>query len=296
MYFSRVRIKPDVRESSNLHHILSSNGYGAHQLLCDLFLGCERHSFLFREEIAGEQIPHYRGARGEPIFYIISRNLPIKSNPLFSIESKSYEPKLNSGDHLIFKLRANPIVARKGDGKDKSIRHDVVMNAQRDLLCGLAKDAGVKVAGKKSDLKKRVLDILQKSKNQEIASKLKLIMKGNERYQDFYKKRLSAEKILDLGLKAAADSALETWLKNKGKANGFTIVYDMRRKLFKFQAAGYCWHALPNKGRTAGFSSIDFDGEIEVCDPDLFNRALFEGIGPAKGFGCGMMLVRRARS
>jgi len=60
-----------------------------------------------------------------------------------------------------------------------------------------------------------------------------------------------------------------------------------------FQAEGYRWHALPKKGRSAGFSSVDFDGEVEVTDQNLFVNALFAGIGPAKGFGCGLMLVRR---
>ncbi len=31
-----------------------------------------------------------------------------------------------------------------------------------------------------------------------------------------------------------------------------------------------------------------------VIDPAIFiDKCLFDGIGPAKGFGCGLMLVRR---
>jgi CRISPR system Cascade subunit CasE len=42
------------------------------------------------------------------------------------------------------------------------------------------------------------------------------------------------------------------------------------------------------------FSTVDIAGSLEVMDPDLFlQRAVFEGIGPAKGFGCGLVLLRR---
>ncbi len=40
-------------------------------------------------------------------------------------------------------------------------------------------------------------------------------------------------------------------------------------------------------------STLDFDGTLTVKDPDRFVAALIEGIGPAKGFGCGLLLVRR---
>jgi len=62
MNFSRVRVNPDIRELSHLHQVLRGNSYGVHQMLWDLFPGGKERTFLFREEIAGEQIPHYKGA------------------------------------------------------------------------------------------------------------------------------------------------------------------------------------------------------------------------------------------
>ena len=42
-----------------------------------------------------------------------------------------------------------------------------------------------------------------------------------------------------------------------------------------------------------GLSTLELSGVLEVRDPELFTeKALFQGIGPAKGFGCGLMLVR----
>ena len=293
MYFSRIRVNPDIRELSHLDHILRGNGYGIHQLFRDLFPGESERKYLFREEIAREQLPHYKGARGEPIYYIVSENEPTKRNPLFVVESKPYNPMLTVGDRLSFKLRANPTISRKEDGSKNSVRHDVVMDAQWHLLRELAREAGVNDAGDKSELKERVLTSWLISKKSDIASKLKQILESNERYREFLRQRLAPPRLLNLALKAAADSSLETWLTERGKTHGFAVVRDDKRKLLMFQAEGYRWHALPKKGRSAGFSSVDFEGEIEVSNPNLLVESLFTGIGPAKAFGCGLMLIRR---
>lgn len=41
------------------------------------------------------------------------------------------------------------------------------------------------------------------------------------------------------------------------------------------------------------FSTVDFTGILEVLDPDRLRKTLYEGIGHAKGLGCGLMLIRR---
>ncbi|MCI0724558.1 MAG: type I-E CRISPR-associated protein Cas6/Cse3/CasE [Acidobacteria bacterium] len=38
---------------------------------------------------------------------------------------------------------------------------------------------------------------------------------------------------------------------------------------------------------------MDFSGMLFVINPKAFAVALHKGIGPAKAFGCGLMLVRR---
>ena len=45
--------------------------------------------------------------------------------------------------------------------------------------------------------------------------------------------------------------------------------------------------------RLIEYSTLDFAGILEVTDPERFQNTLFNGIGPAKGFGCGLLLVRR---
>ena len=41
------------------------------------------------------------------------------------------------------------------------------------------------------------------------------------------------------------------------------------------------------------FSTVDFSGELSVVGPAAFGEALRDGIGHAKAFGRGLLLVRR---
>ena len=48
-----------------------------------------------------------------------------------------------------------------------------------------------------------------------------------------------------------------------------------------------------NGNRPISFSTLDFGGLLTVTDKQAFEKSLFFGIGPAKGMGCGMLMVRR---
>lgn len=45
-------------------------------------------------------------------------------------------------------------------------------------------------------------------------------------------------------------------------------------------------------GAPVQFSALDFTGLLTVTDPECFLATLYRGIGAAKGFGCGMLMVR----
>ena len=47
------------------------------------------------------------------------------------------------------------------------------------------------------------------------------------------------------------------------------------------------------KGRRVTFCSLDFDGILTVNDPVSLLHILYSGVGCSKGFGCGLMLIRR---
>jgi len=80
------------------------------------------------------------------------------------------------------------------------------------------------------------------------------------------------------------------WLKERCGKYGFSVgeervIAEAYRQLRFFKNG---------KNREVLISTVDFSGILEVTDPDLFRKALLEGIGPAKGFGCGMMMIKPA--
>jgi len=76
----------------------------------------------------------------------------------------------------------------------------------------------------------------------------------------------------------------ETWLEKKAEKNGF--------KLLSVIADGYQQHHFKKRG--IKISTLDFQGILEVTEPEVFIRdALYKGIGPAKAFGCGLLSLAR---
>ena len=62
------------------------------------------------------------------------------------------------------------------------------------------------------------------------------------------------------------------------------------------QAREYRQHRISAKkhAKPIRFSSVDYEGLLTVTDPERFTVALVNGIGKARAFGCGLMLIRRA--
>lgn len=83
--------------------------------------------------------------------------------------------------------------------------------------------------------------------------------------------------------------AASEWLLARCQERGFSIEPGVLR------ADGYRQHVLYPKreGRTVRFSSVEFRGLLQVTDPHRLIQCLGRGIGPAKGFGCGMLVIRR---
>lgn len=80
------------------------------------------------------------------------------------------------------------------------------------------------------------------------------------------------------------------WLLERAASHGFKVSPEGIR------VDGYQQHRLfKGKGnQPITFSTLDFNGNLIVTEPDVFvEKCLFDGVGPAKGFGCGLMLVRR---
>ncbi|MCO6428717.1 type I-E CRISPR-associated protein Cas6/Cse3/CasE [Nitrosomonas communis] len=88
------------------------------------------------------------------------------------------------------------------------------------------------------------------------------------------------------------------WLERRGEKAGFSILtrelHDKDRSILTEKSVrvdGYIQHRSGRKD--IHFSTVDFAGELIVTDTSAFRKILLNGIGPAKAFGCGLLLVRR---
>ena len=85
---------------------------------------------------------------------------------------------------------------------------------------------------------------------------------------------------------ALVEQACLAWLRTRAAGAGFELI---GATVGAYQ---------PQQSRKRGqdqaiqFSSVEFSGELVVCDPTAFQRTLLEGLGHAKAFGCGLMLVK----
>ncbi len=79
------------------------------------------------------------------------------------------------------------------------------------------------------------------------------------------------------------------WLARQGRKAGFGIGED------ELLCEGYRQHRIDRgRGKPAlSFSSLDFEGVMEVQEPCLLTSTIMRGFGPSKAFGCGLMLIRR---
>ncbi|MGD9818928.1 MAG: type I-E CRISPR-associated protein Cas6/Cse3/CasE [Desulfomonilaceae bacterium] len=82
------------------------------------------------------------------------------------------------------------------------------------------------------------------------------------------------------------------WLEKRSLSNGFELV---RTSVI---ADSYIQHKFykSGTGKPIQISTVDFRGTLIVSDSNLFREALYKGIGPAKSFGCGLLMIRRCTS
>lgn len=210
MYLSRIRLTGTA-----------SNEYAVHQAVWKAFSDQpeRRREFLYRLEEA---------TRPRAV-YALSHRPPV-NNKGSTTETRRFEPVLRPGETVLFRLRANPVVARSTGQGNRGKRHDVVR-----------------------DLKKQV---------------------GSS----------AALPLVSLIHRAGLD-----WLRKRAAKSGFTFEDQ------DVQVNDYHRHTLVKPGAKSPirFSSIDFSGRLVVEGPRDFLNALTSGHGPAKGFGMGLMLIRR---
>jgi len=108
------------------------------------------------------------------------------------------------------------------------------------------------------------------------------------------KKRLAREEVPRLRWPSQAELASRAgaqWLSQRAEAAGFRLQEGA------LMAEEYRQHRLRKPGKPPiQFSTLDCSGLLTVVDSQLFLQTLKAGLGPAKGFGCGLLLVRRVAS
>ena len=79
------------------------------------------------------------------------------------------------------------------------------------------------------------------------------------------------------------------WLEQRAAKNGFALRDCTLIDEGKWQAT------KEEEGRehTIAINTVLYEGLLSVSDPGAFSHALASGIGPAKGFGCGLLSVAR---
>ncbi len=228
MYFSRIRLQREGISAADLTRVLGEDGYGEHRAVWRLFSSQDKSNrdFLFRKELKHSRL----------VFYTVSRTAPLDEDAVWTVETKPYDPKVGPGERFTFALTANPVVTRWiGEQTKRHARHDVVMDAKREL------DA-------------------------------KNVPKAE---------RPTTPEIVQ--------SAGFNWLASRAPRCGFAVEEDL------VWADGYRQHRFRKgaKGREVQLSTLDFAGILTVTEPEAFTTALFQGVGPAKGFGCGLLMIRR---
>lgn len=77
------------------------------------------------------------------------------------------------------------------------------------------------------------------------------------------------------------------WLAERAAGCGFKI-----ESLSADTYRQHRWHK-PGAHQPITLSTLDFAGTLRIVNAGLFTERLFQGIGPAKAFGCGLLMVRR---
>ncbi|SFT37175.1 type I-E CRISPR-associated protein Cas6/Cse3/CasE [Halomonas saccharevitans] len=102
------------------------------------------------------------------------------------------------------------------------------------------------------------------------------------------KKPFSPEQRTSEECARAMDQAARDWLKTRAEGAGFRLPVTP-------EIGAYRQHELNKPGRRDAiqFSSVDYEGLLEVTEPERLIETLAHGLGRAKAFGCGLMLLRR---
>lgn len=82
------------------------------------------------------------------------------------------------------------------------------------------------------------------------------------------------------------DKDLAAWIERKGAICGFIPAAD------ELRIGSPTLEHFNRNGAGGKFVVVDFSGLLKVTDQKLFERAFLNGIGSAKAFGCGLLMLQ----
>jgi CRISPR system Cascade subunit CasE len=265
-HFSRIQLDerhPAAREA--LHRSLETNPYADHQWLWQFFpapMGTPR-DFLFRRI-------EPQGDRRQPMFYVVSARPPQPVHDAWNVESRTYEPDLEEGACLVFDLRVNPVFHEMEERKADE-QHAYV--ARR-------RSKGLKIRERPS-MRKIYHDVVMHGKR-----KLKE-QAGVERWTDI--DDASRPPLYELVHETVRD-----WFCGADGQAGMASRCGFAVDTGRLRVDAYRQHRVRRgEDREIRFSTVDLAGELVVTDSGRFGATLLNGVGRAKAFGCGLLLVRR---
>jgi CRISPR system Cascade subunit CasE len=89
------------------------------------------------------------------------------------------------------------------------------------------------------------------------------------------------------------------WLADRASRSGFRLLAEPPEEepddddSTLLRIDGYEQLHFPKLGKKGRISVLEFDGVLEVTEPELFLSRVSSGIGRARAFGCGLLLIRR---
>lgn len=266
-YFTRIQLDsrdPQAREAVVAASV--TDVYAEHQWLWHFFPappGSPR-DFLFRRV-------EPQGMDLQPTYYTVSARPPESPHPAWRVQQREYRPQLRPHQQLRFELRANPVRARyltrEGD------MAEAYQRARRDT--------GRKVADG-ATRRKEYDDVVLLAK--------KVIAK-----QHGVSKWAAVPPEHRVPLYDLVHQAVSGWFCGSEHEQGIAARHGFRVVADTLCVDAYRQHRLPRKGSAPiQFSTVDLSGVLEVVDVERTSEALLNGIGRARGFGCGLLLVRPA--
>lgn len=80
------------------------------------------------------------------------------------------------------------------------------------------------------------------------------------------------------------EGAATRWLESRADRLGFSLE--------RSAVLGVAQHRFRKSSQLVRYTSVDYAGVLKVGDPERFLETLKRGVGHAKSFGCGLLLVR----